>query len=521
MFSDTHAHIDFRDFESDLDEVVFRSWENGIKAIIVPGIDAESAERARVIAEKNPQIWFAVGWHPHDAVSFNPKILERYSNHPKCVAIGEMGLDFYRDISPREIQVRVFEEQLRFALEKDIPVIIHIRDAWETARKILDNFTKINGVLHAFSGGMEELEWGIQKGFYIGLGGPITYPNFKKTDVIKKIPLDKLLTETDCPFLAPQSMRGKRNEPSFVVEIARKIAEVKGISIDELGKITTSNTRSLFGITYRSVKNTFSPKKYLSQNFLFDKNYTRKITELLDGGELCVEIGSGHGELSSEIAKKFTRFWAIEPDWDILLDLKARAPNAIIVPKTFEKISLERLTCFEGGKAEVIGNLPYNSTSPILFKLLEERDFFSHAVLMVQKEFADRMIAKPSSKEYGIPTVLFGLFFEIKREFDVPPSCFKPAPKVSSSVLTLRKLANSPAENVEFDILKRTVHSAFAHRRKTVLNSMKMELEGINIKEILVNSGIDPHVRAETIEPERFVKIASELQKAKGEILRS
>ncbi len=517
MLIDTHAHIDFPQFDEDRGEVILEAWRAGVRTIIIPGVDGESIQRAVKIAEKYPHIWFAAGWHPHDADRLDPDLLAHACDHPKCVAIGEIGLDYYRNLSPKDAQEKAFCAQIEMALRKDRPVIIHVRDAWPESRAIIEKYPDLRGVFHGFSGDPDDLQWALARGFYIGFGGPVTFNNFKKGDIVRKVPAKRFLTETDCPYLAPQSRRGKRNEPSCIPEILAAIAKFARVPEKELENKISRNVPKLFGIPLpRSSSHGDVPKQSFSQNFLIDDNICKKIAGLAGEGRLCVEIGSGNGELTQYLAGKFDRLYAVEPDWDRHKKIMSCAPEAVILPQKIQAIDLRNLTDFERSPAVVIGNLPFNETSPILFHLLEHRKSIRRAIVMTQKEVADRLAANPGSKEYGIPSILLSLFFEITEEFRVSNKCFKPVPKVESTVLTLTPIENAPACDVDFESLRRVVRAAFAHRRKKVSNSLEHELPAIDVKMLLDAAGIDPDARAEQIAPEKYIDLAAEYCALKG-----
>ncbi|SVB89308.1 uncharacterized protein METZ01_LOCUS242162 [marine metagenome] len=198
------------------------------------------------MAINTENLWATVGMHPHDATDLTDTVMDTFrqlADHPKVVALGEMGLDYYRDLSPRSAQKTAFERQLDLAEELDMPIIVHNRDAYHDILPILrPRKGRIVGVLHSFSGDVEFMQKALDIGFYIGIGGPVTY---KKSDdlqtVAKQVPANRLLIETDCPWLAPQFRRGKRNEPSYVKSVAERIAELRGTSLEEIGRITTQN----------------------------------------------------------------------------------------------------------------------------------------------------------------------------------------------------------------------------------------------------------------------------------------
>jgi len=251
MFFDSHAHYDDEAFDADRDQLLSSLLQNNVSNIINIGADMPSSRRSIEIAEKYPFAYAAVGVHPHDAKNFTDSDLDELkvmSAHPKAVAIGEIGLDYHYDNSPREAQKEVFKKQLCLAKELDMPVIIHSREATEDTLSILKEFTP-KGVVHCFSGSVETAKTVLDMGMYISLGGPVTYKNAVKTvEVAAFVPIDKLLIETDCPYLAPVPYRGKRNSSLYIHATAEKIAEIKGMTVEELARITLDNTKRLFNI---------------------------------------------------------------------------------------------------------------------------------------------------------------------------------------------------------------------------------------------------------------------------------
>jgi TatD DNase family protein len=255
MLIDTHAHLDDRRFNRDRDRVIERAKKEGITTIIHIGFDKESSLNACSMAEKYEDIYAAVGVHPHDAKDASDDVLELIYNlaktKKKVVAVGEIGLDYYRDLSPRDVQKRVFSHQIALAKELDLPIVVHDRDAHGDVLKILkeERAGRVGGILHCFSGSREMAEECIKMGFYISFAGPITYSNARRlVEVARYVPLDRFLVETDCPYLTPEPYRGKRNEPAYVKLVAQKAAEIKGITFEELAKITTANAKEVFRI---------------------------------------------------------------------------------------------------------------------------------------------------------------------------------------------------------------------------------------------------------------------------------
>lgn len=254
MFFDTHAHLNAEQYNEDLQEVIDRALSEGISNIVVVGFDRPTIEKAMELTEKYEFIYASVGWHPVDAIDMTEEDLlwiEELSSHPKVVALGEMGLDYYWDKSPKDIQKEVFRKQIRLAKKVKLPIVIHNRDATADIVEILkeEGAGEVGGIMHCFSGSPEIAQECVDMNFYISLGGPVTFKNAKKPkEVADVIPLEKLLIETDCPYLTPHPHRGKRNEPSYVKLVAEQIAEIKGLSTEEIAQATTENAKKLFGI---------------------------------------------------------------------------------------------------------------------------------------------------------------------------------------------------------------------------------------------------------------------------------
>lgn len=255
MLIDSHVHLDDGRFDGDRDILIESLKSNNIEMVINIGADLETSVASVDLANKYQNVYAAVGVHPHSAKEVNTMVMEQLKEltlNEKVVAIGEIGLDFYYDNSPRDIQRKWFIEQLKLAKELDLPVIIHTRDAAQETFDILKNNQNgnVRGVLHCYSGSPEMALEYIKMGFYISLGGPVTFKNARVArEVAEAVPLDKLLIETDCPYLTPEPYRGKRNEPLYVKYVAEKLAEVKKISYEELVKATNRNTKRLFGIS--------------------------------------------------------------------------------------------------------------------------------------------------------------------------------------------------------------------------------------------------------------------------------
>lgn len=252
MLIDTHAHIEMKEFDLDRDEVLKRAKEAGVGYLISVGANLAGSIKAVELAEKYENVYASVGIHPHDVKNMDETTfltLRELAKSSKVVAIGEIGLDYFKEFSPKELQIHRFREFLALAKELKKPVIIHDRDAHEDTLRILKEECVKNGVVHCFSGDYDFAKEIMKLGFYISFTGVITFPKAEEArKIVEQVPIEKMLVETDCPYLAPVPHRGKRNEPAFVKEIAKTIAEVKGLSLDDVSRITTLNVKDLFGI---------------------------------------------------------------------------------------------------------------------------------------------------------------------------------------------------------------------------------------------------------------------------------
>ncbi|WP_431793377.1 TatD family hydrolase [Bacillus altitudinis] len=254
MLFDTHAHLNAEQYNEDLEQVIERAKSEKVEKIVVVGFDRPTITRAMELIEAYDCMYAAIGWHPVDAIDMTDEDLawiKELSQHEKVVAIGEMGLDYYWDKSPKDVQKEVFRRQIALAKEVNLPIIIHNRDATEDVVTILkeEGAAEVGGIMHCFTGSLEIAKACMEMNFYISFGGPVTFKNAKKPkEVVKDIPSDRLLIETDCPYLTPAPFRGKRNEPSYVKYIAEQIAELREISFEELAALTTENAKKVFRI---------------------------------------------------------------------------------------------------------------------------------------------------------------------------------------------------------------------------------------------------------------------------------
>lgn len=254
MIIDTHCHLDDTRYDDDIQSVIKNALDNKVDKIIIPGADINDLPKAAKIANSNSNIYFAAGVHPYEIDGYDESVIRKFAKDPKCVAIGECGLDYFRlpDENIDEYKSKqkdIFISQIKLAIELNLPLIIHIRDANEDSLKILKEYEDklVGGVLHCFNASPILLE--LSSKFYYGIGGVLTFKNAKKlVEILPKIPLNRLLIETDAPYLTPEPHRGKRNEPAFTTFVADKMSDILGMSRDEIEGLTTQNASRLFGI---------------------------------------------------------------------------------------------------------------------------------------------------------------------------------------------------------------------------------------------------------------------------------
>ncbi|RXJ87066.1 hydrolase TatD [Arcobacter sp. CECT 8985] len=255
MIIDTHCHLDNEQYYEDIDAVIKKALDSNVKGFLIPGADPKDLPRAVKLAEKYDEVYFAVGVHPYDARAYDIEIMKKYVTHPKCIAIGECGLDYFRlpeDEKEKEeelaIQKDIFIKQIEFAKEVKKPLIVHVRNASNDSKKILLDYNAgdVGGVLHCFNAD-EQLLTLAKHNFYFGIGGVLTFKNARKLiQVFPKIPKEKIIIETDGPYLTPHPHRGKRNEPFYTTLVASKISELLEISVEEVEEFTTKNAKTLF-----------------------------------------------------------------------------------------------------------------------------------------------------------------------------------------------------------------------------------------------------------------------------------
>lgn len=251
---DTHAHLHFPEYAADLDAVLARARAAGVRRMVTIGTDVETSRAAIALAQREPDVWASVGIHPHDAAGADESALaeiERLASAPRVVAVGEVGLDFFRDLSPRDAQVRALRGQLAIARRTGKPAIVHCRDAHAETLAILaeEKVGEVGGIMHCFSGDAGVARRCLDLGLLISLAGPVTYPSARTLpEVARLVPPDRLVVETDCPFLPPQGHRGRRNEPAYLVITAARVAELRGEPLDELAATMSANACALLRI---------------------------------------------------------------------------------------------------------------------------------------------------------------------------------------------------------------------------------------------------------------------------------
>ena len=253
MIFDTHAHLDDRAFDEDRAQLLDRLPEEGIALVMNPGCSLASSQEAVRLANQYDYLFAAVGSHPDAADEVNEETLRQYrrlcTDNPKVKAIGEIGLDYHYEDIPRDIQKLAFRAQMDLARELDLPVIVHEREAHEDGMKIAAEFPTVTGVFHCYSGSLEMARWLIERGWYIGFGGVLTFKNARKAlEVASNIPLERIVLETDCPYMAPEPYRGKRNDPGKLYRVAEKLAELRGLTVEEVQAVTLENGKRLYRI---------------------------------------------------------------------------------------------------------------------------------------------------------------------------------------------------------------------------------------------------------------------------------
>ena len=253
MLFDTHAHMDDRAFDADRQQLLQALPEQDLALVMNPGCSLASSQNVCRLIQQYPYLYGAVGSHPDVANEVTPEVIQQYrqmcKENDKIKAIGEIGLDYHYEDIPREIQQQAFRMQMALAAELNLPAIVHERDAHADGMAIVEEFPTVKGVFHCYCGSLEMAKWLIDRGWYIGFTGVLTFKNARKAvEVAANIPLDRLVLETDCPYMAPEPFRGKRNDPGYLYRMAERLAEIRGVSVEEIHRITTENGKKLYRI---------------------------------------------------------------------------------------------------------------------------------------------------------------------------------------------------------------------------------------------------------------------------------
>ena len=253
MLFDTHAHMDDRAFDADREELIRSYPGNGLALVMNPGCSLESSRNVDALTREYEFLYGAAGSHPDVADEVDDTVIEEYrqivAGNPKIQAIGEIGLDYHYEDIPRDVQKKAFRMQMELARELGLPAIVHERDAHEDGMKIVEEFPEVTGVFHCYSGSLEMAKWLVERGWYIGFTGVLTFKNARKAlEVAANIPLDRIVLETDCPYMSPEPFRGKRNDPGKLYRMAEKLAEIRGMTVEEIHTVTTENGKRLYRI---------------------------------------------------------------------------------------------------------------------------------------------------------------------------------------------------------------------------------------------------------------------------------
>jgi len=250
MLFDTHAHMNDPAFDEDREEMILGLYDKGVETVMNVGCCLDSSRDCIAMAEKYPFVYASVGTHPDAADEVNEEVIETYRKmleHPKVMTIGEIGLDYYYETIPREIQQKAFRLQMELARQTGYPVIVHERNAHDDGMRIVKEFKNVTGVFHCYSGSAEMARQLVDMGWYIGFTGVLTFKNARKAvETAERIPLERIVLETDCPFMAPEPFRGKRNDPGYLYRMAERLAEIRGITVEEVHAVTTENAKRLY-----------------------------------------------------------------------------------------------------------------------------------------------------------------------------------------------------------------------------------------------------------------------------------
>ena len=544
MIFDTHAHYDDKQFDQDREELLASMKDNGIGTIVDVGSNMETSTWIVEAVTRYPMMYGAVGVHPSDTAELKESdidTLKKYAAMDRILAIGEIGLDYYWDEPERSIQKKWFEAQIELARDVKLPIIIHSRDAAKDTYDIMKalHAEEIGGVVHCFSYSKEMARQFLDMGFYIGIGGVVTFKNAKTLkEVAAYTPLDRIVLETDCPYLSPEPNRGKRNSSLNLNYVAEALSQIKGINKEELIAVTEENARQLYRMkeVYRvklgNPKNTieviqkydFDFQKKFGQNFLIDERVLEKIISAaeVNKDDFVLEIGPGIGTMTQYLAENAREVMAVEIDKNlipILSDTLSAYDNVSILNADILKVDIAKIVEEKnGGKpVKVVANLPYYITTPIIMGLFESHVPIDSITVMVQKEVADRMQSGPGTKDYGALSLAVQYYAEPYVVANVPPNCFMPRPKVGSAVIRLTKYKDAPIKVTNEKLLFQLIRASFNQRRKTLQNGIK-NFGGLNfskeqVAQALEEMELPASVRGEALTLEQFAQLSNILDR--------
>ena len=520
---DTHCHLqlDERDPVSLLDRATEVDW------VVVPGVDLESSEQAARLAADHPgRVLATVGLHPHDAGLWPEQGTQLTELAPAASAIGETGLDFYRNLSSRADQIRVFRRHVGLALELGKPIVVHCRDAFaEVIEVIEDTGVGPQTVMHCWTAGPKWTRRYLDLGVMFSFAGPVA---FETGDTVRLgaalVPPDRALVETDTPYLAPPPHRGQPNEPAWVALVGAALAGVWGLEVEEVARVDlgqcgtgvsppggstepedramTAQTRSeIAGLLSR---HGLSPSRRLGQHFLADANITRKIVGVagVGPGDQVVEIGAGTGTLTRALAASGAHVVAYEIDAGLLPVLDEVTRDLSVELRFLDITDADLAAELSGGQWVMVANLPYNVGTPLVLEALRRVPQIERFVVMVQREVAERLVSGPGSKQYGLPSVVTGIHAVGRLAFTVPAQVFYPPPRVESAVVVLDRVPEPEGADRAIEIAA----AGFNQRRKMLRGA----LAGVFADPVatLERVGIDPTARAEDLSPADYLALA-------------
>ena len=522
---DTHCHLDV--CEPPDEELVAQARAVGVRRLATIGMDGPSIERALAAANRFDDVIAVVGRHPNSAEGFGDADLaeiERAAADPRVRAIGETGLDYFRDHAPHEDQRRAFEAQVDLAQRLGLPLVVHTRAAEEDTFDVLrERAEGLTVIMHCFST-PDRVEECVERGWLCSFAGNVTYRNATDLqEAARAVPNELLLVETDSPFLAPQPLRGKPNEPANVVTTAEFVADLRGVGYTELERDRGAQRGARLRLVSAPAPRQASlrrmrefgvrPNRELGQNFLIDDNILGVIGRAaeLEAGDVVLEVGGGLGVLSEYLAERVGHLHVVEVDRSLQPALDdALAPFANATLHVADAVGLD-LGALDPAPVKVVANLPYGVAATVLLKSLEELPHARLWVAMVQREVGERLAAGPGSKTYGVTSVLAQLASEVRVERRVPRTVFHPVPNVESALVVLRRTGPWPGAQVAA-----FVHAAFAHRRKALAGSLALAPGAPpDVREraraALEAMGHPADARAERLAPAELAALALEL----------